>query len=132
MFGWNRADNIEFSRRHMIAVRLVDAINFAAPKVIGGFKPILAGFKLMVREEEYASWQTPKKRFKLYIEPAGWPRGSVISCFLIPKDGWQELAEGEMKTLHLGNWHFHGIDVGGGMDYQLQPAVLTVTVRPLQ
>ena len=129
MFGKHKADNIELSRRHMLAVRLVDAINFAAPEAIPGFKPILSGFRLRITEEEYASWQP--KRLKLYIEPAGYPKGSLISCFLIPKDGWYELGNGKFKIPHLGNFNIYGMDTGGGTDYQLMPPrMLSVTIRP--
>lgn len=123
MFRKQKRDKMEVCRRHMVAVRLVDALNFAAPDVIQDFKPILAGFDLEILDEDYSP-HSRTRRPRLYIRPAGWPKDAIISCFLVSQDGWYILDRGEILTSHLGDWTFDAFDRGGGTDYQARETPL--------
>jgi len=126
MFG--RKGRVELNRRHLIAVRLIDAINLSAPSVIPGFKPILGGFLFRYEEEEH--WPGSLYNVRIYLEePSGWPSGSVISCVLIPKDGWFDLDKGEIVIAGQGKYNFSGLERGGGCDYKpLASGLLEVSI----
>ncbi len=105
----------EFSKVHLIAVRLVDAINCEASKVIPGFNPIILGFKLKVgklcRPDDKRQYTTLK------IRPAGWPTETGISCWLLTADCAEELWDGLVRMPDSSTFKFHGIH----HDYPLQP-----------
>jgi hypothetical protein len=133
-----RNKEVEFNRTHMVAVRLVDALNHVAmtETLVPGFTPILGGFKLTVAaatfkiveaDQPYTCWNGGEHP-KLTIRPAGWPAGSVITVFLYPKDGHYGIT-GDMTTPHLGNWSLNGFDVGGGPDYTPGTKMVYLNIR---
>ena len=121
-----RRKKIELSRSEMVAVRLVDAINLALSKQVLSFAPMWGGFKLELTEEKADNEVSYRK---LIITPAGWPKGSVISCLLVPKDGWYALDNGQIHTPHLGNFRFFGYDHSGGGE-KPRPDMVWVTIHP--
>lgn len=128
MFGRKNVDNLEFNRRHMVAVRLVDAINFTAAKAIPGYKPILVGFRLKINWGKVSMWD-PHESPILYIRPAGWPKDSGISCFLLQRDGYLTITEGKMVSPY-GNFVIYGDDRGTEVDYQPRESQLSVYIFP--
>ncbi len=116
-----RPEKLEFNRCHMIAVRLVDFLNYAATERIPAYEPILDGFRLTL------AWQSPGRR-KLTMRPAGWAKGNKIECLLKPQEGGVRLLSEGVIASPWGTFTFHGEDRGTSLNYQSVLTQLSLSI----
>ncbi len=80
-----------FIFRDVLAFRIVEAINLAAPRIVPNFKLSLSGFKVKSSKEvDIDLPHLPRPFSKLEIQPTCWPKGSNIIVFFQfrKKYGW--------------------------------------------
>lgn len=128
MFRLRKGREIEFTRIHMLAVRLVDAINFEASSKIEGFEPIFLGFRLRITEEQDPRDSLLTVRPKIHVRPARWPKECFIEALLVQRDGWLNLQDGRMVS-PWGSFDLVGDDTGTvSYDYKPRPVQFRLSI----
>lgn len=104
MFGKGK---LELNRLHLVAVRLMDEVSRQLHELFPDRDWTPVGFRLKIeRETGYKDLHA-----KLEIRPAHWPKGSLVTSYMVSKSGWYEFTGGEVIIPGLGKGAIGGHDL---------------------
>lgn len=119
----------EFNRTHLIAVRLVDAINREGVRLIRHFVLIRHGFRCKTRKiwVDGGLESIGFEGIEIHLHPAGWADDGKISCVLVQNDGYVEILNGKLNY-HRSEYSFDGYDGRGPHSPQQDAVTISLTL----